>query len=89
MNSELSFETAVCSEYETLLHECQRALECWHERRREIRQARVTGVNAGSELLTLQAHYAKAYNLLRKHSEKCERCQFASQAASRRSGKTG
>ena len=89
MNTELSFETAVCSEYETLLHECQQALENWNERRLEIRQARLTGVKSGRELLTLQAHYAKAYNQLCGHAEHCERCHFASQSATRHSAKTG
>jgi len=36
MNNQLSVETAVCTEHQTLLAECQRALEIWNEHRAEF-----------------------------------------------------
>jgi hypothetical protein len=85
MKREFSIVHALCSEYQSLLHECQIALEAWHDRRTEIRKARLTGLQVGRELLTLQAHYAKAYNDMRKHTEHCEQCQLALPSAERES----
>ena len=78
MKSALSFKTAACAEYERLLKECQRALILLHERREQVRQNRLAGVEVGRELLTLQATYARAYSQLLKHAKNCDRCQFGS-----------
>ena len=77
MRNVLFFKTAACAEYERLLRECQQALLVLHERRQQVRQDHLTGVEVGRELLTLQARYAKAYSALLKHSKHCDRCQFA------------
>jgi hypothetical protein len=76
MRNVLVFKTAACAEYERLLRECQQALLLLHERRQQVRQDHLTGVEVGRELLTLQARYAKAYGALLKHSKHCDRCQF-------------
>ncbi len=38
MSNQLSVETAVCSEHQRLLAECERALEIWNEHRAEFCQ---------------------------------------------------
>jgi hypothetical protein len=85
MPNVLFFKTAACSEYEQLLKQCQQALLLLHERREQVRQDRLTGVEVGRELLTLQARYAKAYSALLKHSKNCDRCQFGSKLSKRKS----
>ena len=89
MRNVLFFKTAACSEYEQLLKQCQQALIVLHERREQVRQDRLSGVEVGRELLTLQARYAKAYGALLKHSKTCDRCQFGSKVAKRKSAGTG
>lgn len=85
MKSELSFKTAVCSEYERLLKKCQGAFQNWNERRQEICEAHLSGKEVGNELLRLQADYAKAYSLIRRHIHDCELCQFVSKMGGRES----
>jgi hypothetical protein len=75
MSGQLSVETVVCSEYQRLLEECQKALENWNEHRAEIRGSRLIGKEAGDELIRLQAKYARAYTVLRKHAHDCLRCK--------------
>lgn len=79
MNEELSFTTAFCSDYETLLDRCQRALSAWSDRSEYARDAQITGEAVGRELLLLQARFAKSYDVLQKHVHSCERCVAASQ----------
>jgi hypothetical protein len=78
MNNETFFANAACSEYESLLNQCEAALDIWHQRHREICEAHLTGKEIGGKLLRLQADYAKAYSLLRKHINRCALCQFVS-----------
>jgi hypothetical protein len=83
MAQELSFRTAVCKEYEQLLQECQHALEIWRHRRDEATEAHLSGKEIGDELQRLQANYAKAYSILKKHDKECQLCQFVSKIAGR------
>ena len=83
MNADVSFKTAVCTEYERLLTACQNALESWRSRREEIAGSRLRGKQAGDELLRLQAYYAKAHAQLEKHEENCETCRFVSKIGGR------
>jgi len=83
MNEGVSFKTAVCSEYERLLAECQRALESWRNRRDEIARLHLQGKTAGDELLRLQADYAKAHVRLERHEDNCEICRFVSKIGGR------
>ena len=83
MNSELSFKTAVCTEYERLLTACQSALETWRNRRDEFARLQVQGKRAGDELLRLQADYARAHVRLEAHEQNCETCRFVSKIAGR------
>jgi len=76
MNETLRFRTAVCSDYETLLKECQHALRAWKDRREEIVRRGLRGKRAGDELQKLQADYARAYNRLERHSRACPVCRF-------------
>ncbi len=59
MSQQFPVETAVCTEYQRLLADCQRALEIWDEHRAEVCQSRLRGKEAGDELLRLQAKYAR------------------------------
>jgi len=79
MNEALRFRTAVCSDYENLLKECQRALQAWKERREEIARIGLRGKRAGDELQKLQADYARAYNRLERHPKCCAVCRFSSE----------
>jgi hypothetical protein len=83
MNYELSFKTAVCTEYAQLLHECQRVLERWRRRRDQVAEAHLTGKRIGDELQRLQANYAKAYSRLDRHHKECEHCRFVSKIGGR------
>ncbi len=76
MKAELSADLGVCSAYEELLRDCEQALEDWSARSEQIRQIHLTGIEVGSELLLLQARFAKAYAVLRKHTQKCPHCSF-------------
>ena len=85
MKNVFFFKIAACAQYEQLLKQCQQALIVLHERREQVRQDRLSGVEVGRELLTLQARYAKAYAALLKHSKSCDHCQFGSKLARRKS----
>lgn len=78
MAEQLSVETMVCNEYQTLFEESQSALEIWHEHRAEICHSRLLGKEASDELLRLQAKYARAYTTLQNHAHHCPQCQLAS-----------
>jgi hypothetical protein len=78
MNYQISVETALCTEHQMLLAECQRALETWNEHRVEFCQFRFIGREAGDELLRLQAKYARAYTVLQNHKRNCSLCRLAS-----------
>lgn len=76
MRNRESFNTAVCPDYETLLKQCQAALEIWEQRRDEVCRARLAGTEQGGDLLGLQAEFAAKYALLRQHVDECQLCQF-------------
>jgi hypothetical protein len=78
MNNQFSVETAVCTEHQTLLAECQKTLEVWNEHRAEFCQFRFIEREAGDELLRLQAKYVQAYTVLQNHERHCSLCQLAS-----------
>jgi predicted secreted protein len=78
VKDEFPYEALLCGEYEQLLNDCQRALEQWNGRSERIRQAHLQGEATGRELLRLQARFAKAYTVLQRHVDRCERCQLAS-----------
>ncbi len=76
MNKQLCVETAVCSEHERLLAECEQALDNWNDHRAELCKSYPIGKEAGDELVRLQANYARAYTVLRKHEHNCLLCQL-------------
>ena len=78
MHKQLSVNATVCSEYQRLLEESQRALEIWNEQRAEIWQSRIMRKEAGDELLRLQAKYARAYTVSQRHAHNCSFCQLVS-----------
>ena len=75
MSRQLSANTTVCSEYQRLLEESQRALEIWNERRAEVLHSRLITMEAGDELVGLQAKFARAYTVLQNHVHNCTLCQ--------------
>jgi hypothetical protein len=81
VGKQLSIATMVCGEYQKLLEEAEGARDIWDKRRAEICSSRLVGKKTGDELLRLQANYARAYTLLRKHVQDCHRCQLVSKIA--------
>ena len=75
MLKQLPATAIVCSDYQKLLEESAAASEAWRKLREEICWAQVVPKKAGDELLRLQANYARAYTLLRKHLHNCGRCR--------------
>jgi len=76
MMEELTIGSAICSDYESLLKESQRALVNWRERSEEVSQFGLQGKSIGDELQKLQAAYATAYHRLEQHGKNCILCQF-------------
>jgi muconolactone delta-isomerase len=83
MKSELSFKTAICTDYENLLFSCQKALESWRARREEAASQGFASKKTSDELLRLQADYASAYSRLESHEERCSLCRFVSKIGGR------
>ena len=79
MKDDVPFRTAICSDYERLLIECQRALFAWKERREQLARFGMRGKRTGDELQRLQADYARAYNRLERHAKSCEVCKFTAE----------
>jgi hypothetical protein len=73
---ELTIDAAICSDYEALLKESQRALVTWRERSEEVSRFGLQGKSIGDELQKLQAAYATAYHKLEQHGKTCILCQF-------------
>jgi hypothetical protein len=88
MSKQLSINTSICSEYQRLLEESQKALEIWNEHRAEFCQFRFISREAGDELLRLQAKCAQAYTVLQNHERSCSLCQFVSRIEGRDSETT-
>ncbi len=80
MNTQLSIDTTVCAEHDRLLVECEGALETWNEHRAEFSVSRLSGKEAGDQLLRLQVKYARAYTVLQRHAHDCLLCQLVSRA---------
>ena len=80
MKSVLSVETAICSEHQRLVAECERALEIWNEHRALFCKCFPITKQAGDELLRLQANYARAYTVLTRHEHNCSFCKLVSRA---------
>jgi hypothetical protein len=76
MMEELAIGSAICSDYEGLLKESQRALVTWRERSEEVSRFGLQGKSIGDELQKLQAGYATAYHRLEQHGKTCFLCQF-------------
>jgi hypothetical protein len=85
MNAKCPYNTAVCLEYERLLIACQKTLEAWRNKSKEITGSRSSSREATDKLLRLQADYAKAYSRLETHQNKCELCRFVSEIRDRNS----
>jgi hypothetical protein len=85
MNNTVPYMTAVCMQYEILLKACQAALEACDDRHEAIDQSRVVGKEVDDELLRLQAGYARACAVLRRHVRGCEVCQFFAKSSAHNS----
>jgi len=75
MSKQLSVNKMVCSEYQKLFEGSQRSLEIWNERRAEVLHSRLITMEAGDELVGLQAKFARAYTVLQNHVHNCKLCQ--------------
>jgi hypothetical protein len=87
MDSEPSFRTAICSDYEKLLFACQRSLEIWRERKDEVASQGFISKQTADELVRLQANYARAYSRLESHDGHCELCCFVARIGRRESSR--
>ncbi len=79
MHSDATFQTAFCTDYESLLHQCEHARQASAAWRAEMLAApSPDNINkeVTDELLRLQAKYAKAYAKLQQHNHHCSLCQF-------------
>jgi hypothetical protein len=85
MSDESFVRTAICTDYEKLLEECQRSLRIWNERRAETYRSSASGRAADNELRKLQADYATAYTLLQKHIQECFFCKLVARIENRSS----
>jgi hypothetical protein len=86
MKPENSFKTAICTDYETLLYACQKALENWRVRREEVATLGYASKTTADQLVRLQADYARAYSHLESHDDRCELCRFVSKIGGRNYG---
>jgi len=86
MNSERSYQTSFCTDYDSLLHECENAQRIWSEWREEMNSLGAYRLNkqVSDELLRLQAKFAKAYARLERHTHECELCQFVAKLTEER-----
>ncbi len=75
---ELPLKTSVCTNYESLLEECQEAWKSWNSQRAAIHNSGLNGRDIDNELRNLQATYARAYSRLRNHLYSCETCEMVS-----------
>jgi hypothetical protein len=87
MDSEPSFRTAICSDYEKLLFACQRTLEIWRERKGEVASQSFISKQTSDELVRLQANYTRAYSRLESHDQHCELCRFVARIGGRESSR--
>ena len=85
MNNSIPYKTGVCGQYEILLKGCQAALEACDDRHEAIDQSNMVGKEVDDELLRLQAGYAKACAVLRRHICNCEVCQFFAKSSAHNS----
>lgn len=79
MYSEPTFMTGFCTDYESLLHQCEHARQASAAWRADMIAApAIDKINkeVTDELLRLQAKYAKAYAKLEQHNQHCSLCQF-------------
>jgi hypothetical protein len=83
MSKQLPVNTMVCIEYEKLLEGSRRSLEIWNERRAEVLRSPLITMEAGDELVGLQAKFARAYALLQNHVHSCILCQSAARIEGR------
>jgi hypothetical protein len=68
----------VCSEYQFLLEQCQRALASWQQRRTLVDRSGFASKSPAAALKNLQTNYARAYAQLEDHERSCQTCQYIS-----------
>jgi hypothetical protein len=83
MSKHVSVNTTVCSEYQKLLEESRSALEIWNQHREVALNSCVIKKEAGDELQSLQAKFAKAYTVLQNHAHNCALCQLVARIEGR------
>jgi hypothetical protein len=76
MSRQQFIKIAICTKYEQLLEECEKAWASWKELRGETSQLLLVAKETGDELLHLQETYARAYTLLQNHAPNCSLCQL-------------
>lgn len=77
MNRERSFRTAVCSEYEALLHRCKAHMDECQKASEEEALANEGGERKKEALARQVEQYERSYAKLKNHFDNCRRCQAA------------
>jgi hypothetical protein len=80
MEREPAFRTAVCSEYEALLHKSKAALDDLRRRQERFRQQNESDWEREQAIRRLREYYERLYARLVHHYERCEVCQIAEKA---------
>lgn len=80
MDRERPFQTAICAEYEALLHKCKSAQDEWQDREEKSTQNNPGATQQDQVLVRLREYYERLFTRLMDHYERCEICQFAQRA---------
>jgi hypothetical protein len=77
MNREPSFPTAVCSEYEALLHRCKAYMDKCRKASEDETCVEGDREHRQEILAQMVERYERSYARLKNHFDNCRRCQSA------------
>jgi hypothetical protein len=77
MVRERPFQTAICAEYEALLHKCKSALDELQRKEENATQNNAGATEQDEVLVRLREYYERLFARLVDHYERCEVCQFS------------
>jgi hypothetical protein len=76
MDRKRPFQTAICAEYEALLHKCKSARDEFQHREEQSTQNNAGAAEQDQALVRLR-EYERLFARLVDHYERCEVCQFS------------
>src|SRR3979490_2361350 len=83
MRKQLSVNTMVCGQHQKFLEGSHRSLEICNERRAEVLPSCLITMEAGDEIVGLQAKFAGASTVLQNHVHNCMLCQSVTRIEAR------